>query len=77
MVASGNAFLKIPKNPPSLTPTAPGDGIPETVAYRTACNVRICQMFWLLNPKDKYRIYLESKDIACFKIILPVLAKKF
>lgn len=27
--------------------------------------------------KDKYRIYLESKDIEGFKIILPVLAKKF
>lgn len=27
--------------------------------------------------KDKYRIYLESKDIEGFRIILPVLAKKF
>jgi len=27
--------------------------------------------------KDKYRLFLESKDIEGFKIILPVLAKKF
>ena len=34
-------------NPPSLTPTAPGDGIPDTVANSTDCNVIIWN---ILNP---------------------------
>ena len=29
-------FLNIPKKPPSLTPTEPGEGIPETVVYSSA-----------------------------------------
>ena len=33
---AGNTFLNIAINPPSLTPTAPGDGIPETVPNKTA-----------------------------------------
>ena len=32
-------FLKISINAPSLTPTAPGEGIPETVANNTDCIV--------------------------------------
>ena len=47
----------MPKNPPSLTPTEPGDGIPETVAYKTACNVSISNILLLFNPNAKYIQY--------------------
>ena len=36
-----NTVLKIDTKAPSLTPTEPGDGIPETVAYTIDCKHNI------------------------------------
>ena len=46
--------LNISINAPSLTPTAPGDGIPETVAYTTDCIDVISKMLCPDDPNERY-----------------------
>ena len=47
MLFFGNTVLNISINPPSVTPTAPGDGIPETVPYSTDCMLIIFNILFI------------------------------
>ena len=53
----GNTDLNISINPPSVTPNAPGSGIPDTVAYSTDCIDTICIKLYSLNPNEQYTQY--------------------
>ena len=44
-------------NAPSLTPTAPGEGIPETVANNTDCIVVSSNILLPVNPSERYVQY--------------------
>ena len=46
--------LKMARKPPSLTPIAPGDGMPDTVAYNTDCSVIISKALCPCSPKEQY-----------------------
>ena len=52
-----NPYKLISINAPSLTPTAPGDGIPETVAYTTDCIDVISKILCSVNPNERYTQY--------------------
>ena len=53
----GNTVLNISINPPSVTPTAPGDGIPDTVPYKTDCILIIFNIFSPFSPNEQYTQY--------------------
>ena len=53
----GITDLYISINPPSVTPTAPGDGIPDTVAYKIAWIDTISIKLYPLNPNERYTQY--------------------
>ena len=53
MLFFGNTVLNISINPPSVTPTAPGDGIPETVPYSTDCMLIIFNILYSFRPNER------------------------
>ena len=54
---SGIIDLNISIKPPSVTPTAPGEGIPDTVANKSDCTVIILKIPHSFNPNALYPQY--------------------